>query len=173
MEGNEAVPASPKQALIEELGANGAWAEEALRGLSEAELAQGRYENGWSGRQILAHVAAIEWTYPRLLDLAREAGGTEREANGRVQASARGGMDEYNRRRVEKREGVPVSVLIDEMVRNRAALIDAIEAADDGLFDVPIRSAGGRTGTLAAVMREVAIDHVRGHVNDIVGIRPL
>jgi len=31
---------------------------------SPQALEEGRYENGWNGRQILAHVASIEWTYP-------------------------------------------------------------------------------------------------------------
>jgi hypothetical protein len=44
-----------------------------LRAIPAAAFDEGRYENGWNGREILAHVASIEWTYPRLLDLARAA----------------------------------------------------------------------------------------------------
>ena len=39
--------------------------------LPPARLEEGRYENGWNGRQILAHIASIEWSYPRLIDIAR------------------------------------------------------------------------------------------------------
>ena len=39
--------------------------------LPPARLEAGRYEGGWNGRQILAHVASIEWSYPRLIDIAR------------------------------------------------------------------------------------------------------
>ena len=39
-----------------------------VRGLTREMLEQGRYENGWNGRQILAHLASIEWTYPRLIE---------------------------------------------------------------------------------------------------------
>ena len=42
-----------------------------VRGLPPERLEEGRYENGWNGRQILAHIASIEWTYPRLIDIAR------------------------------------------------------------------------------------------------------
>ena len=35
------------------------------------DLERGVYENGWSARQLLAHLAAIEWTYPRLIEQAR------------------------------------------------------------------------------------------------------
>jgi hypothetical protein len=44
-----------------------------------------------------------------------------------------------------------------------------VEAADDALFEVEVRSAGGRTGRLAAVLREVAIEHVEGHIRDVLG----
>src|SRR5262249_56565715 len=44
-----------------------------VRGLAPERLEEGRYENGWNGRQILAHLASIEWSYPRLIDIARDA----------------------------------------------------------------------------------------------------
>ena len=62
-----------KAELIEALRAGGQEAVERLSALPEEKFGEGRYENGWNGRQILAHVASIEWTYPRLLDLARQA----------------------------------------------------------------------------------------------------
>ncbi|MBI2217338.1 MAG: hypothetical protein HYU51_08580 [Candidatus Rokubacteria bacterium] len=46
---------------------------ETVRGLPPRRLEEGRYENGWNGREILAHLASIEWTYPRLIEIAREA----------------------------------------------------------------------------------------------------
>ena len=42
-----------------------------VRGLPPERLEEGRYENGWNGRQILAHIASIEWSYPRLIEIAR------------------------------------------------------------------------------------------------------
>ena len=44
----------------------------AVERLSDEQLEQGRYEDGWNVREILAHIAAIEWTYPRLLQLASQ-----------------------------------------------------------------------------------------------------
>jgi len=139
----------------------------ALRALPEAAFAAGRYENGWNARQILAHLAAIEWTYPRLLDLAATA--PPPGSDGRADGAARGGMDAYNARQVEKRANASVSELLDELERNRAALVAAVEASDPVLLSAPIRSAGGRAGSLAQVLREVAIAHVRGHIADILG----
>ncbi len=62
-----------KAELVARLRSSAARAVERLRALPPATLEQGRYEGGWNGRQILAHIASIEWTYPRLLDVARSA----------------------------------------------------------------------------------------------------
>ena len=60
-----------KSELLEALRASGETALERLRALPAEQFETGRYEGGWNGRQILAHFASIEWTYPRLLDLAK------------------------------------------------------------------------------------------------------
>jgi uncharacterized damage-inducible protein DinB len=140
-----------------------------LRALPDEQWEQGRYENGWTARQILAHVAAIEWTYPRLLEIAASAPTTERTANGLPTRTAGGGIDAYNARQVEKRAETPAIDLLAEFERNRAATIAAVAAADEARLATPIRSAGGVTGPLALVLQRVAVDHVRGHLRDILG----
>jgi len=142
-----------------------------VRALPAESLERGRYENGWNGRQILAHVASIEWTYPRLIDIARETGETEAAArDGELPTRAmRGGVDAYNDRQVAKRAHLSAAELLDEFERNRAATIRAVEAADEELFARPVRSAGGFTGPLAAVFHAVAVEHVLGHVRDLAG----
>jgi hypothetical protein len=154
-----------KAALVADLRAEGLEGIAALRSLPQVAFEEGRYENGWNARQILAHLAAIEWTYPRLLELAAAAPATGDPGGGQ----ARGGMDAYNARQVEKRANASVGELLDELERNRAALVAAIETADPALLTAPIRSAGGRTGTVAQVLRDVAIAHVSGHLADILG----
>lgn len=139
-----------------------------VRGLPPQALEQGRYESGWNGRQILAHLASIEWTYPRLLDIARDAGAAAPAAEGDTPTrSMRGGNDAYNDRQVAKRAHLSVAELLEEFERNRAATIRAVEAADDALFARTIRSAGGVTGPLALVFHRVAVEHVLGHARDI------
>jgi hypothetical protein len=153
-----------------------------LRALPEEEFDQGGYENGWTRRQILAHVASIEWTYPRLLDVAKqgelaaasESPATVRqtepeEGAGLPTRTARGGIDTYNQRQVDKRAQVSVADLLAEFRKNRAATIAAVEGADEALLTTPIRSAGGVTGALSGVIYAVAVGHVLGHVNDIAG----
>ncbi|MDP9236104.1 MAG: maleylpyruvate isomerase N-terminal domain-containing protein [Chloroflexota bacterium] len=165
----------------------------ALRALPESAFDAGRYENGWNAKQILAHIASIEWTYPRLLDLGKQSASTEQpappspakganattavrrttpeEAAGMPTRLAAGGIDSYNDRQVQKRADASVPDLIAEFEKNRTATIAAIASADDDLFARPIRSAGGITGALADVIRAVAVDHVRGHVADITGAK--
>ena len=139
-----------------------------VRALPAAALEQGRHESGWNGRQILAHLASIEWTYPRLIDIAREAGAAAPAAAAeRPTRSMRGGNDAYNERQVAKRAHLSAAELLEEFERNRAATIRAVEAADDALFAREIRSAGGVTGPLALVFHRVAVEHVLGHARDI------
>ena len=181
-----------KQELIAKLRTNADDATTKLRAIPDEAWQQGRYENGWNARQILAHVASIEWTYPRLIDLAKQppeaqptsvqqatATAPQQSATGASQGGApaaasapmTGGVNSYNDRQVEKRADASVADLIAEFEKNRAVTIAAVEAADEPLFDAPIRSAGGISGTLSDVMNAIAIEHVRGHVADIVGTK--
>jgi len=146
-----------------------------LRALPPERLEEGRYEHGWNGRQILAHLASIEWTYPRLIDIAR---GAPAAGSAPIGAPAggdpptrgmRGGNDAYNDRQVAKRAHFSPADLLGEFERNRAVTIAAVEAAQEELFARRIRSAGGVIGPLAVVLHEVAVAHVLGHARDIAG----
>ena len=161
-----------KQQLIDALRSSGERVASTLASVSSEDLDRGRYENGWNGRQILAHVASIEWTYPRLLDLAKSAPGAERPAARPRMASGSPQIMSYNDRQVEKREGVPVAGLIAEFQKNRAATIAAVDAADEALLAKEITSAGGANGPLATVFNFVAVQHVLGHLADINGGKP-
>ena len=159
---------SSQQDLLDRLGA-----------LPEDRFEQGRYEGGWNARQILAHVASIEWTYPRLIDVAKQgapdeaSGGSGKAPEGSPKPTqarpAKGGIGSYNERQVEKRAQASVAELLAEFRKNRDATVEAVEKADDALLQVQIRSAGGIPGPLARVIYFVAVVHVAGHVNDIVG----
>ncbi|MBI4570480.1 MAG: DinB family protein [Chloroflexi bacterium] len=177
-----AEPHTPTKAqLLDALRASRDDALARLRALPPEEFERGRYENGWNGRQILAHIASIEWTYPRLLDVAKEAPAAapapaqiSRTEPGEAPAGtptriAQGGIDSYNDRQVARRAEASVAELLDEFARNRDATIAAVEAADEALFARPIRSAGGITGALAGVINAVAVQHVHGHVADLCG----
>lgn len=170
-----------KTELIEALRSSEQRLLDKLQPLSEADFEEGRYENGWNARQILAHVAAIEWTYPRLIEIARQASAPTDPPQSKAQPqappkadnlptrTAQGGILSYNDRQVDKRAGASVADLLAEFRKNRAATIAAVEEAEESLFTTPIKSAGGVTGALASVFQGVAVLHVIGHTNDIVG----
>ena len=138
-----------------------------VRSLPPERLEEGRYEGGWNGRQILAHLASIEWTYPRLIDIARDPAPPPEQAP--PTREMRGGNDSYNDRQVAKRANHSVAELLEEFTKNRAATIRAVEAADPELFARRIRSAGGVVGPLATVFHAVAVLHVLGHLRDLAG----
>jgi hypothetical protein len=173
------LPVLTKQELVDALRSSRDELAEKVRAMPAEGLEAGRYESGWNAREILAHVASIEWTYPRLIDIARGGDAPKREepaAQPREEAkadvptrTARGGILSYNDRQVEKRAGASVAELLDEFAKNRAATIEAVEAADEALFSKEIRSAGGITGPLSGVINAVAVLHVRGHLHDILG----
>jgi len=155
-----------KAQLLEALAASRDEVVALMRSVPLERLEEGRYENGWNGRQILAHIASIEWTYPRLIDIARTP--PVEEATPPTRAM-KGGNDAYNARQVSKRAHLTVPELLAEFAANRAATIKAVEAADEALFARPIRSAGGVVGPLALVFHQVAVAHVLGHARDIAG----
>jgi len=162
-----ATPVPSKQELLDALRASRDEVLAIVRALPPARLEEGRYENGWNGRQILAHIASIEWSYPRLIDIARTPPAPVEQAP--PTRTMKGGNDAYNDRQVAKREGMTVAALLAEFEKNRAATIQAVEAADEELFARRIRSAGGVVGPLATVFHQVAVAHVLGHARDIGG----
>ena len=161
-------PRTPaKSDLIEALRSSGEEFVATVQRLPAHHLERGCYEGGWNARQVLAHVAAIEWTYPRLLEIPNQATPPNQPQSEPPTRPAQGGIDAYNARQVEKRAQASIADLIDEFQRNRATTIAAIENADETLFSSPIRSAGGVTGPLASVIQDVAVQHVLGHARDI------
>jgi len=84
-----------------------------VRAIDPAHLEEGRYESGWNGRQVLAHMASI--------------------------------------------------------VEIRAKTIAAVEAADPAVLSRRVITAGGRMGTIAQVLHDVAVSHVPGRLRDLSG----
>jgi hypothetical protein len=138
---------------------------EGLRKIPAEDFEQGRYENGWNARQILAHLASIEWTYPRLIDIAR--GVEPKKKPDKPKTPDSGGILSYNDRQVAKREDLSVDELLGEFERNREETIRAMENVEEELLTKEVRSAGGFVGPLTQVMHFVAVDHVRAHLSDI------
>ena len=151
-----------KDELLEALASSRDELLAALRRLEGTDLNQGVYEGGWNRRQLVAHLASIEWTYPRVLELPDA---TPEQAAAPRDTSVT--VDDYNARQVEKRAGASLADLIEEFEHNRAKTIAAVEAFPADSFARRVRSAGGTVGSLAEVMHFVAVEHVRGHLSDL------
>jgi hypothetical protein len=164
-----AIETITRQELLENMRRGGSEFVAAARAVPEQHWAEGRYEDGWTARDILAHVASIEWTYPKLFLLAEQAAADPAPEALDAERSFRGGVGDYNQRQVAKRADATVGELIEEFERNRATTIAAVEEADADLFAVRIRSAGGVEGTAAEVLNYVAVIHVEGHLRDLKG----
>jgi uncharacterized protein (TIGR03083 family) len=154
-----------KQQLIENARATGREFVDAVRAVPPEQWPEGRYEEGWTAKDILAHVASIEWTYPKLLTLAQQPSAEERNAEKHLT----GGIGGYNQRHVEKRRDMTIEELLEEFERNREATIAAIEEADDELLRTPVRSAGGVEGPAVEVLNFVTVFHLREHLADLQG----
>jgi uncharacterized protein (TIGR03083 family) len=146
--------------LVMELRSAGAECLAAMIALPATALENPGYENGWTVRQIMAHVASMEFAYRRLPELARAAS-RETATNGE-----RFSMDDYNARQVEKRRSASARALLEEFAHGRGTLIALADNLDPDLLAAPVRSAGGTTGSLAEVMDATAAGHVRQHALD-------
>jgi len=160
-------PTDAKSKLLESLRSSGKELLAKLEGLPAEALDAGCYENGWNGRQVLAHIAAIEWTYPRLIDIARNGPPEKKPEATATSKPAKGGINSYNDRQIERYADATVAELLEIFRKNRATTISTIEATEDELFAVEIKSAGGIKGPLATVLNMVAVMHVGVHVNDV------
>lgn len=165
-------PTITKAQLLEALRQGEKEALDKLSKVPPDAFERGCYENGWNGRQVLAHIAAIEWTYPKLIDIARSAPRektTDKPEENLPTTTVSGGIiNSYNDRRIERYAGATVQELLEVFRTNRAATIAAFEGADDDLFSQPIKTAGGTKGPLGHVVNLVGVLHVASHVNDIV-----
>jgi uncharacterized damage-inducible protein DinB len=153
-----------KQQLLENMRATGREFAQAARDLPADRWGEGRYEEGWTAKDILAHVASIEWTYPKLLDVASGAIPLPNKD------ASKGLPGDYNQRHVEKRRDNSIEELLEEFERNREATIAAVAEADDDLLRMHVRSAGGVEGAAVEVFNYLTVVHVGDHLRDIKGL---
>jgi hypothetical protein len=169
-----------KAQLFAAIRDNGRAALETLRALPAGQYSIVRFENGWTGRHNLGHMAGIEAIYPLYIKLA-ELGPPVEHADAELRwlsveeapdvptVIAPGGIDALNARIVAQREPRTVEELLAEFEARRAVTLTAVEAADEALLSVRLRTLGGVTGSLWAVMHRIAVEHIEEHVRDICG----
>lgn len=161
----------PKEQLIEGLHTSEQQLVDALADVDAADLETGCYENGWNAREVLAHVASMEWTYSKILSIAaqkpNEESATAKSAPAKSPPPASGNIGSYADRQIEKRAQASVADLLAEFRENRAKTLAAVEGANEALLAAEVRSAGGLRGPAANVLQGLAVGHVMMHLNDI------
>ena len=155
-----------KQEVLDNIRTSGREFVETARAVPQARWGEGAYEEGWTAKDILAHVASVEWTYPKLIDVAKGLGPAPKAKDDPKPADLPGG---YNQRHVEKRKDATVEELIEEFERNREATLAAVEGADDDVLQVEVTSAGGVQGKALEVFNYLAVVHVGQHLSDLRG----
>src|SRR5437899_12983226 len=121
-----------KEQLLDNMRASGRELVAAVREVPAERWPEGCYEEGWTAKDILAHLASIEWTFPKILLLAEQPAPEARDG----EKAFRDGLGGYNQRQVAKRADATVEELVEEFERNRAATVAAVAQADDALLRV-------------------------------------
>jgi uncharacterized protein (TIGR03083 family) len=155
-----------KEQLIEGLRTSEQQLIESLDSVAAADLESGCYENGWNAREVLAHVASMEWTYAKILDIAAKKPKAE-GSPAKSAPPASGAIGSYADRQIEKRAQASVADLLAEFRENRAKTLAAVESAEESILAAPVQSAGGLRGSAANVLQGLAVGHVMMHLNDI------
>lgn len=126
---------------------------------AEAWSAQ-TYEDGWTARDLLSHIASTSGTAHFILMLANVGGGGP---------PADFDNDAFNRDQVALRAEKIVDEVLDEIRSNLQRDIQEIEAAPDELLGKHFVAPWGIEGDVAGVIVESANGHLGGHIADLRG----
>jgi uncharacterized protein (TIGR03083 family) len=130
-------------------------------GANEAGWSSGTYEDGWTARDVLAHLASTSGAANFILTLARAGGGASGPASFDGEA--------FNREQVAMRKDRSVDQLLDEIRANIERDIQAVESADEGLMQAHYAAPWGAEGTVAEVIINSVNGHLGGHIADLRG----
>ncbi len=150
--------------MLAELRWSSAQLADLVRSLPPEEMEWQLGRNGWKGRQILAHIASMERTYPLVIELARS--GDRRIA---VRVAAQFNVDPFNELQVAKRADRPISDLVAEFQQNRLNTIAAVESCEIELMEAHVDWAGGVSGALSEVLLHLAVEQVAENLAEIMG----
>ncbi|HUS14404.1 MAG TPA: ClbS/DfsB family four-helix bundle protein [Chloroflexia bacterium] len=133
----------------------------------EERLTEPALADGWSLKDLIAHVSAYEqWTADQL----RAAGRGEREMVIRPQdppADEPYDMNANNARIYAANRDRPLAEVLAESPLAFQALVDAIEALPEDLLTGPDRVAWTRGGSLLDIVPEQSYDHYAQHAADV------
>lgn len=117
------------------------------------------YDDGWTAREVLAHVASMTSVVSFVLAMAKASSG---ETGG-----AAFDQDAFNAQQVGMRAGKSLAEVADEVRANILRETQAMERADQALLDKHFVAAWGSEGTVAKVIRDSLNDHVGTHISDM------
>jgi uncharacterized protein (TIGR03083 family) len=129
---------------------------------SDSAWAGQTYEDGWTARDVLSHIASTSGAANFILMMARAG-----------PSGAPGGAafdnDAFNRQQVAMRAGRSVAEVLDEVRSNIARDVQAVQGAPDDLLQQHFRAPWDVEGTVAEVIVTSVNGHLGGHVADLRG----
>jgi uncharacterized protein (TIGR03083 family) len=128
---------------------------------SDSAWAAQTYEDGWTARDVLSHIASTGGAVNFILMMARAG------------PSGAGGAafdnDAFNRQQVAMRAERSVAEVLDEVRSNIARDVQAVQSAPDDLLQQHFRALWDVEGTVAEVIVTSVNGHLGGHVADLRG----
>jgi uncharacterized protein (TIGR03083 family) len=119
------------------------------------------YEESWTAKDVLAHIASTSAPAGYLLSIASLPGGSDES----------GGFDNeaFNRQQTAMRADRTPQQLLDEIRANVQRDIQAVESASGDLLEKHFAAPWGVEGTVAEVIITAASGHIGGHIADLRG----
>jgi len=156
-----------KAALLDTMRAERAQWDALLARGDAARMTEPALPDGWSLKDLIAHVSAYEqWTADQLRAAARG----EREMvvrAGDPPADQPYDMDANNAHIYAANRDRPLAEVLAEAPVAFQALIDAVEASPEDLLTEPDRVAWTRGGSLLDIVPEQCYDHYAQHAADV------
>ncbi len=139
-------------------------AEKIAAGVSEADLARQVYDDGWTVRDVLAHLASMGMSPAFFVGMAQRA------ASGGSGGGMGAGFDinAFNRQQVEARKDKSVFELVAELRQGHEQGVQLIGTTPDDVLlkKMPDPFQGGMSTALEMIQGSVA-DHEAQHLMDI------
>jgi uncharacterized protein (TIGR03083 family) len=131
-----------------------------LESFSEDELARASSNEGWTGKDVLAHLTTIE-----------------ERTRGQINAAIKGldwnpaeAIDDYNARQVAARRGQSFQQLRADLVKEHEQTLGLLKNATEADFDKEFTHPRRGRITLAQLC-EQSVNHVRTHSSEIAAVR--
>ena len=131
-----------------------------LDSFSDEELARASSNEGWSGKDVLAHLTTIE---------ERTRGQINAAING-LDWNPAEAIDEYNARQVAARRGQTFDQLRSDLIKEHEQTLGMLKNATEADFDKEFTHPRRGRITLAQLC-EQTVNHVRGHSSEIAAVR--